>query len=115
MPPPPTLPPATILDTDQRDQRLTDDDDTGVFGGQLDDWMKARRSGEVIAGVANCPDSNTLRGKVFADPRYTSRGVSVWYHLESLQKDLDASDDRLEQRTLNIICSLAMVSPHFDP
>ncbi len=122
----------TIFDTDQRDQRLADDDYTGVLlfnrfsveapitdefsaavGGQLDYWMEARRSGEVIAGVANYPDYNTMRAKVFADLRYTYGGVSLWYHVEYLRKDLDATDDRLDQRDLNIVRSLAMVSASF--
>lgn len=122
----------TIFDTDQRDQRLEGDDYTGVLlfnrvsveapitdefsaavGGQLDYWMEARRSGEVIAGVPNYPDYNTMRAKVFADLRYTFGGVSLWYHVEYLRKDLDATDDRLDQRDLNIIRSLAMVSASF--
>ena len=122
----------TIFDTDQRNQRIEGDDYTGVFlfnrvsveapitdefssavGGQFDYWMEARRSGEVIAGVANYPDYNTMRAKVFADLRYTFGGVSLWYHVEYLRKDLDATDDRLDQRDLNIIRSLAMVSASF--
>ncbi len=122
----------TIYDTDQRNQTVVGDDYAGVLffnklsveapltdefsaavGGQFDYWIEQHRSGEVVAGVANYPDYTTMRAKAFADLRYTYGGVSLWYHFEYLNKDLDATDNRLDQRNLNIIRSLAMVSASF--
>jgi hypothetical protein len=122
----------TIYDTDQRNQTLVDDDYAGLLffnkvsveapitdefsaavGGQFDYWIEQHRSGDVVAGVANYPDYTTMRAKAFADLRYTFGGVSLWYHFEYLNKDLDATDNRLDQRNLNIIRSLAMVSASF--
>ena len=123
----------TIYDTDLRNPRIEADDDyaglllfnrfsveapvndelSAAVGGQVDTWFEQHRSGEVIAGVADYPDYTTVRAKVFTDLRYTFGGVSLWYHLEYLWKDLDASDDRLDQRNQNIIRSIAMVSASF--
>lgn len=123
----------TIYDTDLRNPRITDDDDyaglllfnkfsveapvtdelSAAVGGQVDTWFEQHRSGEVIAGVADFPDYNTVRTKVFSDLRYTFGGVSLWYHIEYLWKDLDATDNRLDQRNQNIIRSIAMVSASF--
>jgi hypothetical protein len=123
----------TIYDTDLRDPRIEGDDDyaglllfnklsveapvtdefSAAVGGQVDAWFEQHRSGEVIAGAADYPDYTTLRGKAFTDLRYTFGGVSLWYHMEYLWKDLDASDDRLDQRNLNIIRAIAMVSASF--
>ncbi|MDP2339367.1 MAG: hypothetical protein Q8O67_00300 [Deltaproteobacteria bacterium] len=123
----------TIYDTDLRNPRIAADDDyaglllfnklsveapvtdelSAAIGGQVDTWFEQHRSGEVIAGVADYPDYNTVRAKVFSDLRYTFGGVSLWYHIEYLWKDLDATDDRLDQRNQNIIRSIAMVSATF--
>lgn len=123
----------TIYDTDLRNPAIVSADDyTGLLlfnkvsveapvsdelsaavGGQVDTWFEQHRSGEVIAGAADYPDYNTLRAKVFSDLRYTFGGVSLWYHIEYLWKDLDASDNRLDQRNQNIIRSVAMVSASF--
>jgi hypothetical protein len=123
----------TIVDNDLRDPTIVGGDDyRGVLlfnrlsaeapltdelsvavGGQYDYWMEEKRSGEVVAGVANYPDYLTARAKAFADVRYSFGGFTLWYHLEYLNKDLDASDDRLDQRSLHIIRSLAMVSASF--
>lgn len=123
----------TIYDTDLRDPRIEGDDDyagllffnrasveapitdefSAAVGGQIDVWLEQHRSGEVIADVADYPDYSTLRGKVFSDLRYTYGGFQLWAHLEYLYKDLDASDDRLDQRNLNILRAVAMVSASF--
>ncbi len=123
----------TIIDNDLRNPAIIGDDDYAglllfnrvsveapvtdelsvALGGQYDYWIEQKRSGEVVAGVANYPDYTTARAKVFTDIRYTFGGVSLWYHLEYLNKDLDATDDRLDQRNLHIIRSLAMVSASF--
>jgi hypothetical protein len=123
----------TIVDNDLRDPTIIGDDDyrgillfnrvsveapitdefSVALGGQYDYWMEEKRSGEVVAGVANYPDYTTARAKVFTDLRYSYGGFSLWYHLEYLNKDLDATDDRLDQRNLHIIRSLAMVSASF--
>lgn len=123
----------TIVDNDLRNPGITGDDDyagillfnrlsieapitdefSAAVGGQYDYWIEQKRSGEVVAGVANYPDYTTARAKVFTDLRYTFGGISLWYHLEYLNKDLDASDDRLDQRSLHIIRSLAMLSASF--
>jgi hypothetical protein len=123
----------TIVDNDLRNPAITGDDDyagillfnrvsieapitdefSAAIGGQYDYWMEQKRSGEVVAGVANYPDYTTARGKVFTDLRYTFGGISLWYHLEYLNKDLNASDDRLDQRSQHIIRSLAMLSASF--
>ncbi|MBM4282156.1 MAG: hypothetical protein FJ137_15825 [Deltaproteobacteria bacterium] len=123
----------TIIDNDLRDPRIRGDDDyagvllfnkvsveapvtdelSAAVGAQFDHWTEARRSGEVVAGVADYPDYVTTRAKGFADVRYSFGGLSLWYHLEVLNKDLDATDDRLDQRNLTVIRSLAMVSAAF--
>jgi hypothetical protein len=123
----------TIVDNDLRNPGITGGDDyagillfnrlsieapitdefSAAVGGQYDYWIEQKRSGEVVAGVANYPDYTTARAKVFTDLRYTFGGISLWYHLEYLNKDLDASDDRLDQRSLHIIRSLAMLSASF--
>jgi hypothetical protein len=91
---------------------LTDELSLAV-GGQYDYWMEEKRSGEVVAGVANYPDYLTARAKAFADVRYSFGGFSLWYHLEYLNKDLNSTDDRLDQPSLHIIRSVAMVSASF--
>jgi hypothetical protein len=123
----------TILDNDLRNPAIEGDDDyAGVLlfnrfsveapitdelsfavGGQYDAWFEQHRSGEVVAGVANYPDYTTTRAKAFTDVRYSFGGMSLWYHLEFLNKDLDATDDRLDQRNIAVIRSLAMVSASF--
>ena len=122
----------TIVDRDQRNQRIEADDYLGLLffnrlsveapvndelsfalGGDLDYWVEQHRSGAVIAGVANYPDYNTLRAKAWLDLRYTWGGVSAWYHLEYLNKIVDTSDDRLDFAYRNIIRSLAMISASF--
>jgi hypothetical protein len=123
----------TIYDTDLRDPRIDGADDyTGLLffnrasveapvtdefsaavGGQLDVWNETHRSGEVIAGVANYPDYFTLRGKAFTDLRYAFGGFQLWLHGEYLFKDLDATDNRLDQRNQHIVRALAMVSASF--
>jgi hypothetical protein len=123
----------TIVDNDLRDPTIVDDDDyaglllfnrisveapltdelSAAVGAQFDHWTEARRSGEVVAGVADYPDYVTMRTKGFADVRYSFGGLSLWYHLEVLNKDLDATDDRLDQRNQTVIRSVAMVSASF--
>jgi hypothetical protein len=123
----------TIVDNDLRNPTITGDDDyagllffnrasieapitdefSAAIGAQFDHWIEARRSGEVVAGIADYPDYVTTRAKGFADIRYSFGGLSFWYHFEVLRKDLDATDDRLDQRNLNILRSLAMVSAAF--
>jgi hypothetical protein len=123
----------TIVDNDLRNPTITGDDDyagllffnkasleapitdelSAAVGAQFDHWIEAHRSGEVIAGVADYPDYVTTRAKGFADVRYSFGGLSLWYHLEVLHKDLDATDDRLDQKNQNILRSLAMVSASF--
>lgn len=89
------------------------DEFSGAVGYGFDWWDETHRSGEVIAGVANYPDYVTIKNKVFTDLRYTFGGASFWLHLEYLNKDLDASDDRLDQRGLNILRAIGMVSASF--
>jgi hypothetical protein len=123
----------TIVDNDLRDPSIVGDDDyAGVLffnrasvetsltdelsaslGAQFDHWIEEHRSGAVVAGVADYPDYTTTRAKAFADLRYTFGGLSFWYHLEVLRKNLDASDNRLDQKDLNIIRSVAMMSAAF--
>ncbi len=123
----------TIYDTDLRDPSISGDDDyaglllfnrvsveapvtdefSAAVGGQVDTWFEQHRSGEVIAGVADYPNYTTVRAKAFTDLRYTYGGFSLWLHMEYLWKDLDATDDRLDQRNQNIIRSLAMASASF--
>jgi hypothetical protein len=89
------------------------DELSAAVGYGFDLWLEKRRSGEVIAGVANYPDYTTMRNKVFTDLRYAFGGANLWLHLEYLHKDLDATDDRLDQRNLNILRAIGMISASF--
>ncbi len=89
------------------------DEFSASVGYELDAWFERHRSGEVIAGVANYPDYQTLKHKVFTDLRYVFGGANLLLHVEYLNKDLDASDDRLDQRGLQILRALAMLSASF--
>lgn len=91
---------------------LTDEFSAAVGYG-FDWWNEEHRSGEVIAGNANYPNYVTIKNKVFTDLRYAFGGASFWLHLEYLNKDLDASDDRLDQRGLNVLRAIGMVSASF--
>lgn len=122
-----------IYDTDLRDAAILADDNYGgvlsftkasveapitdefsaALGYGLDYWLEEHRSGEVIAGVANYPNYTTMKNKVFTDLRYAFGGASLWLHLEYLNKDLDASDDRLDQRNLNVLRAIGMVTASF--
>lgn len=122
----------TIWDNDLRDLDFEDDDYTGLLffnkasvespltdelglalGYQLDYWNEAHRSGEIIAGVADYPDYQTLRHKAFIDLRYVFGGVNFWYHLEYLNKDVQTSDAQLDFYYRHVIRSIAMVSASF--
>lgn len=122
----------TIFDRDLRNLALEGDDYLGLLffnkasveasvtdelgvalGYQLDYWVEKHRSGEVIAGVPDYPDYNTLRHKAFLDVRYVFGGVSLWYHLEYLNKDVDTTDDQLDFYYRHIVRSIAMVSASF--
>jgi hypothetical protein len=89
------------------------DEFSAAVGYGLDYWLEEHRSGEVIAGVASYPDYTTIKNKVFTDLRYAFGGASLWLHLEYLNKDLDASDDRLDQRNLNVLRAVGMVTAAF--
>lgn len=122
----------TIWDTDLRNLSLEGDDYNGVllfnrasveapitdelsaaFGYQLDYWDEKHRSGDVIAGVAQYPDYQTLRQKGFVDMRYTFAGLNFWYHLEYLNKDVTTTQPELDFSFRHIIRSVAMVSASF--
>ncbi len=123
----------TIYDADLRDPRIEGDDDyTGwlffnkasveapitdelsmALGYQIDPWLEEHRSGDVVAGVATYPSYFTLRQKAFTDIRYGFAGMNLWYHLEVVNKDVDADDNRLDQHQRIIIRSLAMVTASF--
>lgn len=121
-----------IVDRDQRDQTLTEDDYlgllsfnrvsveapltdefSGVIGYQFDYWWEQHRSGDVIAGVANYPDYITIRQKAFLQARYVYEGLTFFYHLEYLNKDVDTTDDRLDYSFRHVLRSIAMVSASF--
>jgi hypothetical protein len=89
------------------------DEFSGAVGYGFDWWNEEHRSGEVIAGVANYPNYVTLKNKLFTDLRYAFGGASFWLHLEYLNKDLDASDDRLDQRNLNVLRAIGMITASF--
>lgn len=122
-----------IWDTDQRDQAIEADDNyagylffnkasieapvtdelSAAVGYGFDAWFEEHRSGEVIAGVADYPNYITLKHKVFTDLRYAFGGANLWLHLEYLNKDLDSSDDRLDQRGLGVLRAIGTVSASF--
>jgi hypothetical protein len=122
-----------IWDNDLRDASIVDDDDylgllffnkasieapitdefSAAIGAGYDHWIEDHRSGEVVAGVANYPSYTTDRAKVFTDLRYSFGGATLWLHMEALRKDLDATDDRLDQRNLQVLRALAMISAGF--
>lgn len=121
-----------IYDTDLRDLAINNDNYQGVLsfnkasveapltdelsaalGYGFDLWLEEHRSGEVIAGVANYPDYTTMRHKVFTDLRYAFGGANLWLHLEYLNKDLDATDDRLDQRSLHVLRAVGMITASF--
>lgn len=122
-----------IYDTDQRDQSIEEADNyTGLLffnkasveapitdefsaavGYGLDAWFEEHRSGEVIAGVADYPNYVTVKHKVFTDLRYSFGGANLWLHAEYLNKDLDASDNRLDQRGLGVVRAIGTVSASF--
>ena len=89
------------------------DEFSAAIGYGLDYWLEEHRSGEVVAGVANYPNYTTMKNKVFSDLRYVFGGASLSLHLEYLHKDLDASDDRLDQRNLNVLRAVGMVTASF--
>lgn len=89
------------------------DELSAAVGYGFDLWLERHRSGEVIAGVANYPDYTTVRNKVFTDVRYAFGGANLWFHLEYLNKDLDATDDRLDQRNLHVLRAVGMVTASF--
>jgi len=123
----------TIWDVDLRNLRIDSADDyngllffnrvgvelpvteeLSVGGGYaFDVWWEQRRSGDVIAGVANYPDYLTLRQKAFFDVRYVFGGASIWYHVEYLNKDVTTTDPRLDFQYRHIVRSLAMISAAF--
>lgn len=122
-----------IWDSDLRDATIVGDDDyqgllffermsveapitdefSGAVGYAFDAWFEEHRSGAVVAGRARYPDYTTLRHRVFTDLRYSFGGAQLWLHAEYLNKDLDASDDRLDQRSLHVLRAVAMVSARF--
>ena len=122
-----------IWDTDQRDQAIEADDNyagylffnkasievpvtdelSAALGYGFDAWFEEHRSGEVIAGVADYPNYITLKHKVFTDLRYAFGGANLWLHVEYLNKDLDSSDDRLDQRGLGVLRAIGTVSASF--
>ncbi|MCC7073445.1 MAG: hypothetical protein IT383_19190 [Deltaproteobacteria bacterium] len=122
-----------IYDTDQRDQSIEEADNysgllffnkasveapitdelSAAVGYGLDAWFEEHRSGEVIAGVADYPNYVTIKHKVFTDLRYVFGGANLWMHVEYLNKDLDASDDRLDQRGLGVLRAIGTVSASF--
>lgn len=122
----------TIVDSDVRDLSEPDDDYRGYLffnrisaessitdelslglGYQFDYWIESKRSGEVIAGVADYPDYTTVRQKAFLDMRYVFAGVNLWYHLEYLNKDVDTTDPQLNFGYQHVVRSLAMLSASF--
>ena len=122
-----------IYDSDLRDVTLGEDDDylgllffnrvsaeapvtdefSAALGYAFDAWFEQHRSGEVVAGAARYPDYQTFRHRVFTDLRYTFGGAQLWLHAEALRKDLDATDDRLDQSGLIVLRALGMVSAQF--
>ena len=99
-----------ILDTDQRDQHLTDDDYTGhlIFartkiGTQITDelnlslgfafdyWNEKHRSGTVVGGVAKYYDYTTWKARAFVDLKYQFGGATLAWYMEYLHKDIEAS------------------------
>lgn len=119
----------TIWDSDLRDLTVEGDDYNGILlfnrasveapitdelsaalGYQLDYWDEKRRSGDVIAGVADYPDYLTLRQKGFLDVRYSFAGVSLWYHLEYLNKDVWTTKPELDFSFRHVVRSIAMIS-----
>ena len=122
----------TIVDNDLRNPTLEGDEYNGLLffntvsltspitdelgvtvGSSLDYWMEQGRSGDVIAGVPNYPDYNTLRQRAFADIRYAWGGLALWYHIEYVNKDVVTSDDRLNFRYRHILRSIGMVTASF--
>jgi hypothetical protein len=122
-----------IWDSDLRDATIVQDDDylgllfferasveapitdefSAALGYGFDAWFEQHRSGEVVAGAARYPDYETFRHRVFTDLRYTFGGATLWLHAEYLRKDLDATDDRLDQAGLQILRAVGMVSAQF--
>jgi hypothetical protein len=122
----------TIWDTDLRDLSVQGDDYNGVllfnrgsveapitdelsaaFGYQFDYWDEKARSGAVIAGIPDYPDYITMRQKAFVDLRYTFGGMSLWYHLEYLNKDVSTTRTERDFYYRHIIRSVAMISASF--
>jgi hypothetical protein len=67
----------------------------------------------VVAGAARYPDYTTIKHRVFSDLRYTFGAAQLWLHLEYFNKDLDATDDRLDQPSLHVLRAVGMVSAQF--
>jgi hypothetical protein len=122
----------TIVDNDLRNPTIEGDEYNGLLffntatlsspitdelgltvGYSLDYWMEQGRSGDVIAGVPNYPDYNTLRQRAFADIRYAWGGLTLWYHIEYVNKDVATSDDRLNFSYRHILRSIGMVTASF--
>jgi hypothetical protein len=83
------------------------------LGLKIDYWDEARRSGVVLAGVANYSDYITQKEKVFFDLKYLLGGATIAYRLEWLNKDVDVQssqthmhDDRLSFSYRNVVRSI---------
>ena len=73
-------------------------------------------AGDPVAGdwAERTLRSLTLRQKAFVDMRYSFAGVSFWYHLEYLNKDVfTTKPNELDFTFRHIVRSLAMVSASF--
>ncbi|MFH1809099.1 MAG: hypothetical protein ABIJ09_10165 [Pseudomonadota bacterium] len=125
-----------IWDNDQRDQDLAPDpsadDYTGhlmsaqlqvkggltehlalALGYQLDFWLEDRRSGDVIAGVADYADYTTFKNKAWVQLYYVFEGLNFAYRIEYLDKNVTTSKPELDYHLRNIIRSVGSVSVAF--
>ena len=125
-----------IWDADQRDQDLQPDpsaDDYlgqimqarfAVQGGlserlhlgmgyQLDYWIEANRSGDLIAGRADYADYLTIKHKVFVQLFYLLDDLRFAYRMELLDKTVTTTKPSLDFHVGPIVRSLGSVSVNF--
>lgn len=125
-----------IWDADQRDQNLQPDpsaDDylghlmqghIGLSGGlterlnlglgyQIDYWIEANRSGDIIAGKADYADYLTLKHKVYGQLYYLFDTVQFAYRMELVDKTVTTSKPELNYHVGPILRSLGSVSVSF--
>lgn len=125
-----------IWDADQRDQDLQPDPSADDYlghimqaqfalhgglterlslaaGYQLDYWIEANRSGDVIAGHADYADYLTVKHKVFAQLYYLLDDLHFAYRMELLDKTVTTTKPGLDFHVGPIVRSLGSVSVNF--